>query len=153
MLELAEVVGLEEQLTVPSRYQAHRVDVWISIRRRGPDEQWTEKFADVAGQHAYRLSPSGVFQLVAMNDERGWVVARNVDPRVISQRAVESLVGHIVERANACVTAPCAETVVARSPVSWIQRVRASIVLAGAGLAGVWTVARPRNEADVASSR
>jgi hypothetical protein len=148
MLQLCQVVGLQEHLTVPSRNQTHLVDVWVTIVRCGPDENWDIEFGEVALQKVARLSPSGAFHIVSMNDQRGWIVARRVDRRLISPRDVESLVRDIVERVNARATLRTGEIVVQDFRLSWVHRMRASIASAGTALAGK----RARRDADVAST-
>jgi hypothetical protein len=109
---------------------------------------WDIEFEEVSQQKATRLSPSGAFHLVRMNDQQGWIVARRVDRRLISPRDVESLVREIVERVNARAALRNGEILVQDFRLSWVDRMRASLAAAGTAIGGK----RPRRDADIAST-
>ena len=62
MLELAEVVGLEEHLTVCSRGHEQLVDLWIAIKRSSVGLQWETQFSSIAQKSNAKLSSVGFFQ-------------------------------------------------------------------------------------------
>ena len=100
MLEFAEVVGLEEHLTVPSRGHIELVDFWIAIKRSSVGLEWEEQFTRIAQKSNARLSSLGFFQPLPFTERRGWIVARCADHSLISPGAVEDLVRALVLEVN-----------------------------------------------------
>ncbi|MDB4891909.1 MAG: hypothetical protein JWL61_3764 [Gemmatimonadetes bacterium] len=151
MVELAEVVGLEEHLTVPSRGHSHLVDLWFAIKRSSVGLEWERQFTRLAQGSNELLSSLGVFEPVPFTERRGWIVARCADGNSISQRAVEDLVRALVAEANARIAAPVAIAVggVARSTPreSWRERVRT----ASASIVGSALTPRRQSDVDIAS--
>ena len=143
MLELAEVVGLEEHLTVASRGHTHLVDLWIAIRRSSVGLEWEKQFARTAQKSNVKLSSVGFFQTLPFTERRGWIVARRADDKMISPSAVEDLVRAMVAEANARISTPGAVTVshigASRESGSWTEKVRtvfagSTAFILGAGL-------------------
>ncbi len=151
MLELAEVVGLEKHLTVPSRGHTDLVDLWFAIKRSSVGVEWEKQFTRIAQSSNARLSSLGFFQPLPFTERRGWIVARCADSNSISPSAVEDLVRALVAEANARISAPLTIAVanIARStPLeSWTDRVRT--VLAGGTAVIVGSGLIRRRDADV----
>ena len=153
MLAQAHVLRLEEQLTVPTRDRTHLVDLWFSLRWNAGLEKWASEFADIAGVHNSTPQASGLLELFPMSERGGWIVARGVDLRRISQLEMEALVGKLVAEINShCVEE--AKSVVERpKPTrSWPGRVRASMETGGAILGALLPAGRPRTVTDPAPS-
>lgn len=150
MIELAEVVGLEEQLTVPTRNQAHLVDLWIAMRWTSVRTEWTKAFADVAQRHSAQSSCAGSLHVVTMSDRQGWIVARGVDCKALRASDVESLVRGLVAQVNVGIAAP-AERDHRLLRQTWPVRLRALTALGGAVVGGFLPASRRRSEADAAS--
>ncbi|MCW2557800.1 MAG: hypothetical protein JWP55_1764 [Mycobacterium sp.] len=149
MREQAEVVGLEQQLTVPTRNTPHLVDLWIALRWEGSHAEWTEEFWVQAERHNAVPSPAGTMDLVHMGERQGWVVARGVALTAITASEVESLVAGMVARVNMHNTNTVEAPPETPQP-SWSDRVRTSVA-SGAGLLGFLAAPRDR-AADIASS-
>src|SRR6188472_2231707 len=111
MLELAEVVGLEEHLTVSSRGHTQLIDLWIAIKRSSVGLLWETQFSRIAQKSNARLSSLGFFQPLPFTERRGWIVARCTDHRLIAPSAVEDLVRVLVAEANERISAPANVTV------------------------------------------
>ncbi|MDB4916689.1 MAG: hypothetical protein JWM95_4333 [Gemmatimonadetes bacterium] len=149
MHEHAEVVGLEEQLTVPTRHTPHLFDLWISLRWNASHTEWTKEFAIDAERHNAARSSTGSMQLVHMSDRQGWIVARGVDLVAVAPREVEALVRRVVARVNErnAVTPNAAPP--RSSQPTWSNRVRTSVATGAAGLVGLVVAPRDRS-ADIA---
>jgi hypothetical protein len=96
-----EVVGLQSQLTVPSRHQPELVDLWIEVNWPLRTERWDEEFHTAAAAAIEEPVPVGSLSLQALSRHRGWVVARGVPRDREVHHAVEACVRAIVEQANA----------------------------------------------------
>jgi hypothetical protein len=96
-----EVVGLQSQLTVPSRHQPDLVDLWIEVNWPQRTERWDEEFRAAAAAVIEDAAPAGSLSLQVLSRHRGWIVARGVARDRDAQRAVEGCVRGIVEQANA----------------------------------------------------
>ncbi len=148
MLDHAEVVGLEEQLTIPARHSPDLVDLWISIRWNAPDQGWSSQFSMLAQQECASLSPAGSFELVSMSDRLGFIVARCTNVTFIRPRDVESLVRGLVARTNASISpAPLADAAPAQETRT--ERVRSTLGALGGMFFGM-PPAKGR-DADIAS--
>jgi hypothetical protein len=156
MLELAEVVGLEEHLTVPSRGHAHLVDFWIAIKRSSVGLEWERQFTRVAQSANAKLSTQGFFQPLPFTERRGWIVARCADSAVISSSAVEELVRSLVAEANERIVTPVAVRVTSASSsedgASWAGRVRTVLAGGTAMLLGPQLPQGRERDVDVAPS-
>jgi hypothetical protein len=95
-----EVVGLQSQLTIPSRHQPELVDLWIEVNWPLRTERWDEEFQTAAAAAIEDPAPVGSLSLQALSRHRGWVVARGVPRDRDAHRAVEACVRAIVEQAN-----------------------------------------------------
>ena len=151
MLDHAEVVGLEEQLTVPARHRPELVDLWISVRWNAPDQGWSAAFQTLALEEAASLSPSGFFQIVSLSERQGFIVARCTNAKFIQPRDVESLVRGLVRRTNATMArAPLADE--ASQPAeSRSDRIRSTFGAIGGLFFGLQSN-KGSSDADVASS-
>lgn len=150
MLDHAEVVGLEEQLTVPARYRPDLVDLWISIRWNAPDQGWSKEFHALAQQESASLSPAGTFQVVSLSDRQGFIVARCTNVKFIQPRDVESLVRGLVARTNASVSRPPLADAPPQAETR-SERVRSTFGTLG-GLFFGMAPTKGRRDADIASS-
>jgi hypothetical protein len=137
MLELAEVVGLEEHLTVSSRGHAQLVDLWFAIKRSSVGLQWEALFTSIAQKSNMKLSSLGFFQPLPFTERRGWIVARCTDQRSIAPSAVEDLVRALVAEANERISSPANVMVPkarrSRQRDSWAEKVR-TVVAGSSGL-------------------
>ena len=156
MLELAEVVGLEEHLTVSSRGHVDLVDFWIAIKRSSVGLEWERMFTSVAQELNAKLSSHGYFEPLPFTERRGWIVARCADQRSISPSAVEDLVRTLVAAANERISAPAAVAVPAarstRQRDSWAERVRTAVTGSTAFVLGESIAQRQSRNVDIASS-
>jgi hypothetical protein len=96
-----EVVGLQSQLTVPSRHHPELVDLWIEINWPERTERWDEAFRAAAATAIDDSAPVGSLSLQALSRYRGWIVARGVPRDRDVHHAVEACARAIVEQANA----------------------------------------------------
>jgi hypothetical protein len=151
MIDHAEVVGLEEQLTVPARHRPDLVDLWISIQWNAADQGWSREFTALAQKEATSLSPVGSFQVVSLSDRQGFIVARCTNVKFILPRDVESLVRGLVARTNATICPPSVADVAPARNESKPDRVRSTFGVLGGLFFGVQP-AKGRGDADIASS-
>src|SRR5437899_9109242 len=101
MVEQAEVLRIEDQLTVPSRLDPRLADVWISVKWPALNPAWLSEFAVVAGPHGEALSSRGSFEVVPFSVTHGWIVARGVDLSRARRSALDELVRTLVNETNA----------------------------------------------------
>jgi hypothetical protein len=148
----AEVIGLEEQLTVPSRYRPDLVDLWISIRWHASEAEWSREFNAIAENERASLLPAGALQVVSLTQQQGWVVARSVNISSMSPTEVESLVRGLVSRANERLRPPAPVAIAPPPNPSWPSRLRSTLAEIGAEVFGVLPAPRRSRDADVASS-
>ena len=155
MVEPAEVEGIEEQLTVPSRNHPQLVDLWIAIKRSSAGLDWEREFISLAERENAKLSPSGMIQVIPFTERRGWIVARGVNLRAIAADAVELLVRAVVAKANGNLAAvlPKETATQAKSPDSWRQRVRTVLGNGGAISRTLSPEPRRNSEVDIATHR
>lgn len=154
MLEHAEVIRLESQLTVPTRNHAHLSDLWIAIASRIRLAVWAEAFSRVADGYDARMTGAGTVQLVCMSDQRGWVVARGVDLRLRSPSDVEASVRDLVKLANGVVGTTHASSPVPPSQTQsrWGTRFRAALKTSGDAALVVVDAPRRRPKIDTSSA-
>lgn len=147
----AEIVGIEEQLTVPSRRHSDFVDVWMSITWTEPCPEWTSTFEALAAKQHLELLPSGSLQVSALSQQQGWIIARAIGGDRRRRADVESLMCRLVDQTNRLIGDSFADATPSESRVPWSHRVRsrfASLSSAGVGL----LASRRTRDADVASS-
>ena len=147
----AEIVGIEEHLTVPSRRHTDFVDVWMTIRWSESCREWTTTFEALAAKQHLELLPSGSLQVSALSESQGWIIARAIGGDRRRRAEVETLMRRLVDQTNRLIGAPCADAEPAEIRVPWADRVRsrfASLSSVGAGL----LASRRTRDADVASS-
>lgn len=95
-----EVVGLQSQLTIPSRHQPDLVDLWIEVNWPHKTPQWDEEFDAAAAVVCDNSPPFGTLSLETLGQYRGWIVARRVQRDRDAHHAVEACVRALVETAN-----------------------------------------------------
>jgi hypothetical protein len=149
---LAEVIGLEKQLTVPSRDHADLVDLWISMRWNASEVEWCREFNAIVEHDWNNLMSMRALQVVLLTRQQGWVVARSVNPRAVQPAEVENLVRGLVARVNERLVVPPSITTVASPRNSWSTRVRSTLAVIGADVFGDWLTPRRGRDADIASS-
>jgi hypothetical protein len=148
----AEVIGLEEQLTVPSRYRPDLVDLWISIRWHPSETDWSREFNAIAENEVSSLLPADALQVVSLTQQQGWVVARSVNIRSTPPKEIETIVRRLVNRANERLLSPAPIVIAPPPTVSWPSRLRSTLAEFSAEVFGVWPTPRRGRNADVASS-
>ena len=151
MIERAEVIRLESQLTVPSRDRAQLSDLWIAVAWCARLTDWAREFETVAERYNVPATAAGRVQLVAMSDRQGWIVARGVDLALYSPADIESTVRGIVDDVNGAIRRVSSSTVTAPSAKSWSKRIRSAVQASGSAAMGMVPEARPRTEADAPS--
>ena len=155
MLEPAIVVGLEEQLTVPSRGRPQHVDMWIAIKRSSSGLVWEREFISLAERENAKCSQAGELQVIPFTEQRGWIVARGVNHKAVAPAEVEELVRTLVAEVNARLSlSPVASTPTPRkADDSWTGRVR-TLVSDGGAISRVLSLAPRRSTGvDIASNR
>lgn len=95
-----EVVGLQSQLTIPSRHQPDLVDLWIEVNWPHKTQRWDAEFDAAAGAACGNSAPFGTLSLETLGQYRGWIVARRVPRDRDAHHAVEECVRALVETAN-----------------------------------------------------
>ena len=95
-----EVVGLQSQLTVPSRQQPHLVDLWIEVNWPEKTHRWDAEFEAAAAAVPGDSAPFGALSLETLSQYRGWIVARRVSRDGDARLAVEACVRAMVATAN-----------------------------------------------------
>ena len=108
-------------------------------------------FADVATAIDTTPTAFGVFSLVSLSPNKGWIVARGVDGKLVPPTDLEARVRELTSEVNARV----AETPLlgqnSASTGSWPAKVRASLAKASAVVSGLG-LSSPGGDADAASS-
>jgi hypothetical protein len=141
MVDRAEVVGLERQLTVPSRHRGHLVDVWVAVEWQPGYESWVPEFQSLCAAPAAVPDSLGAIEVVPMSAQRGWVVARGVNRKVIALEQVESEVRTIVGQVNARVAeAPMMQS--AAESEARKEKAREYLSRVGTALLGAWDRSR-----------
>lgn len=123
----AEVVGLEEQLTVPSRRHKHLMDIWIAVNWSGQGDGWRREFAAASVAGSGVSSAIASLEVVHLTPNRGWIVGREVDTRVMPASAVEACVCSLVADANLRVRDACAATETELEGIPFSARVRGTL--------------------------
>jgi hypothetical protein len=95
-----EVVGLQAQLTVPSRLQPDLVDLWIEVNWPQRTQLWDVEFGAAAAAVSGDSAPFGALSLERLSQHRGWIVARRVPRDCDARFAVETCVRAVVDTAN-----------------------------------------------------
>ncbi|MEP6989335.1 MAG: hypothetical protein ABJA80_00280 [bacterium] len=154
MFELAEVVGIEEHLTVPSRNHSKLHDLWIAVSWESGWTEWAAEFADVATRHNNLRSSTGMLQLFPTSERNGWIVARGVNLRAVARVDVEALVRGVVAQVNARMSAmPHTSSRDTAERSAWTVRVRDAVLFGGSALLGFARESTRPTERDAASSR
>ena len=95
-----EVVGLQSQLTVPSRQHPQRVDLWIEVTLPERTERWEEEFHIATAAVIGDAAPVRSLNLQTLSRYRGWIVARGVPREPEAHCAVEGCVRALVAQVN-----------------------------------------------------
>jgi hypothetical protein len=95
-----EVVGLQSQLTVPSRHHPQRVDLWIEVNWPQRTERWDEEFHTATAAVIGDSVPVRSLSLQTLSRYRGWIVARGVPRDRDAHRVVEASVRALVAQVN-----------------------------------------------------
>lgn len=149
----AQVLRLEEQLTVPSRNRPHLLDLWFSLGWNAGLEEWAREFALVSEGQNTTSQSSGTLELVPMTERGGWIVARGVDLARASRQDIEVHVGRIVTEVNSRCAARAEVAVERPRPTrSWSGRVRSSLEAGSSILGALRPAGRARTATDSASS-
>ena len=151
MIEHAEVIRLESQLTVPTRNRAHLSDLWIAIAWCARLTEWAREFEIVAERHNVPVTAAGKVHLVPMSDRQGWIVARGVDLSLYSSEHIEAIVRGLVAEVNSAISPPTANAGTAPSATTWSHRIRSAVQASGSAAMGMVPVPRRRAEADATS--
>ena len=114
MVEHAEIVRIESQLTIPSRHYPHLRDYWISIAWKAGNDQWMRAFADIAAPVDAVPTAYGSLSVVPLSPAKGWIVARGVDGKLVRPTDLEAKVRALASEVNALLAE--APVLVARSP-------------------------------------
>jgi hypothetical protein len=117
-----EVVGLQSQLTVPSRDHPQRVDLWIEVTRPERTERWDEEFHTATAAVIGDAAPVRSLSLQTLSRYRGWIVARGVprdhDAHCAVEACVRALVAQVNDKCFACRTVPAPP----RENARWMMR-------------------------------
>jgi hypothetical protein len=117
-----EVVGLQSQLTVPSRHHPQHVDLWIEVNWAERTERWDEEFRIATAAVLADAAPVQSLSLQFLSRYRGWVVARGVPRDRDAHRAVEACVRALVDQANERCAASNTVPVAPRQNGRWVMR-------------------------------
>ncbi|MFL5607759.1 MAG: hypothetical protein ACJ8AD_15015 [Gemmatimonadaceae bacterium] len=117
-----EVVGLQSQLTVPSRHHPQRVDLWIEVNWPERTERWDEEFRAASAAAVGGAGPMESLSLQTLSRSRGWVVARGVSRDRDAHRAVEACVRALVQQVNERCAARDTAPVKPRENERWVMR-------------------------------
>ena len=146
----AQIVRLESQLTVPSRYHPHLRDFWISVAWNSDNARWASAFADVITLVDAAPPAFGAFSVEPLSPNKGWIVARGVDGKLVRPEDLEAKVRELAAEVNARLTeAPMlgqrSVTVESWSEVVRVRLAKANAMVYGLGLSS------PRRDVDVTS--
>lgn len=147
----AEIVGVEEQLTVPSRHHPQFVDIWMAITWSASCPEWTPAFEALANRRHLELLPSGSLQVMALSERQGWIVARAVGSDQRRRADVENLLRRLVDQANRHIETPCAEVTPGPARGARAGRIRMKLAILSAVTLGFF-LSRRTSDPDVASS-
>jgi hypothetical protein len=117
-----EVVGLQAQLTVPSRHHPQHVDLWIEVNWPQRTERWDDEFRTATAAVIGDSAPVRSLSLQTLSRYRGWIVARGVPPDRDAHRAVEACVRALVEQVNETCATSHAAPVPPRENGRWMMR-------------------------------
>src|SRR5258705_9513418 len=117
-----EVVGLQSQLTVPSRHHPQRVDLWIEVSWPQRTDRWDEEFLTATAAVVGHSAPVRSLSLQTLSRYRGWIVARGAPRDRDAHRIVEECVRRLVAQVNEkCATSHVAP-VPPRENGRWMMR-------------------------------
>jgi hypothetical protein len=151
MIEHAEVIRLESQLTVPTRNCAHLSDLWIAIAWCARLTEWAREFDRVAERYNVPVTAAGKVHLVPMSDRQGWIVARGVDLSFYSPEDIEAIVRGLVAEVNGAISPPAFNASAASSSSTWSHRIRSAVQASGSAAMEMVPDPRRRAEADAPS--
>ena len=151
MIEQAEVIQLESQLTVPTRDRAHLSDLWIAIAWCPRLTDWAREFDRVAERHNVPVTAAGMVHLVSMSDRQGWIVARGVDLALYSPTDIEAIVRGLVTEVNGAINSPPASPGAAPSAITWSNRIRSAVQAGGSAAIGMVPDPHRRVDAEATS--
>jgi hypothetical protein len=117
-----EVVGLQSQLTVPSRQHPQRVDLWIEVAWPERTERWDEEFRTATAAVIGEAAPVRSLSLQTLSRSRGWIVARGVPRDRDAHHAVEASVRALVEQVNERCAASRAAPIAPQQNERWMMR-------------------------------
>jgi hypothetical protein len=117
-----EVVGLQSQLTVPSRHHPQRDDLWIEVTWPERTERWDEEFRTATAAVLGDSAPARSLSLQTLSRYRGWVVARGVPRDRDAHAAVEACVRALVQQVNEKCAAMPNVSVPSREQGHWMTR-------------------------------
>lgn len=124
MTQSARVIGIDDKLTVRTKGEPTRVDLWCEMSFDGMAAQWPELFNATATQAASELTVK-CLEYFPFTPSRGWIVARGVERSGIVPADIEAKIRGIVQRVNEQVVQAHA-AIVAKLPkkrVHWSARV------------------------------
>jgi hypothetical protein len=101
----AQVIGLEPHLTVPSRGDKTKVDLWFALKRSAAGQVWEEHFQELTSKPSVSLLADARVETVPFTVQNGWIVARGVDRRTLELQHIESAIRELVQLANEAVIA------------------------------------------------
>ena len=150
MIAHAQIVRLESQLTVPSRYHPHLRDFWISVAWTSDNARWASAFGDVITLVDAAPPAFGTFSVEPLSPNKGWIVARGVDGKLVRPEDLEAKVRELTAEVNARLAeAPMlgqhSVTVESWSRMVRVRLAKASAVVSGLGLSS------PRRDVDATS--
>ena len=150
MVEHAEIVRIESQLTVPSRHHPHLRDFWISVAWNSGNERWASAFADVVTLIGATPTAFGAFSVVSLSPNKGWIVARGVDGKLVRPEDLEAKVRQLAAEVNERLAEAPMLAQHSTSAESWPEMVRVRLARASAMVSGLG-VSSPRRDADAPS--
>ena len=150
MVVHAEILRLESQLTIPSRHHPHLRDFWISVSWTSDNARWASAFADIATLVGAAPTAFGAFSVEPFSLNKGWIIARGVDGKLVRPEDLEAKVRELAAEVNARLSeAPMlgdrSVTVDGWPEVVRVRLAKANALVSGLGLAS------PRRDVDVPS--
>ena len=97
MVVHAEIVRLESQLTIPSRHLPHLRDFWISVSWNSDNARWASAFADLVTLDGAAPTAFGAFSVEPLSPNKGWIVARGVDGKLVRPEDLEAAASRELE--------------------------------------------------------
>ena len=146
----AQIVRLESQLTVPSRYHPHLRDCWISVAWNSDNARWASAFADVITLVDAAPPAFGAFSVEPLSPNKGWIVARGVDGKLVRPEDLEAKVRELAANVNARLAEAPMLGQHSVTVESWSEAVRVRLARANAMVSGLG-LSSPRRDVDVTS--